>query len=904
MTGLWAERARRAEAAESAAPVWGLEVAAEDRPAGRPEAVLSALARAPMANATFAGSRADETLSGGAEADRLLGRGGDDVLIGRGGADRLIGGGGDDSLKGGGGADNLKGRAGSDTLKGGGGADNLNGGGGGDRLIGGAGADTIRGGKGDDRLTGGGRDDLFLFRAADFAGGPATDTITDFRAGMDRVSLSGFAGIDSFDDLAFASGPEGLTLTLPGGGRIVFAGLAAGALSAADFGLPAGPGGGGGAPGGGGTPGGGAPGGGTPGGGGTTPPPPPQPISGGAGPDELQGGAGNDTVLGLGGNDTLGTSAGFDTLTGGPGADTFVIRLLNGGIDAEVDRVTDFEYGLGDKISLTEALAGIDFDAIAEVVGATPVSGGTMIAVNRGAGFQDALFLEGVSFTTEELATYGFVAPPRAASAFDANPYGFTNQTNTAADPAITPDGRIAVWVDKGNPDGFPTDPDPRRLSEDGFVIEDASMDVFVTNTATGAAMRVTEAARDGSAFFAHPGAFNFAQFYSPDISADGRYVFFATDADAFGPEPDNNNAANGFFGPGDIYRRDMLNLDEDPVLVTRLSNPDDAGNFAVGGVPAPDFTAAFNTASPPILAASDDGERVVFITRGVGFFDENSSPEGGRVIDEVFHSDGNFVEDVYVRDLATDRTFLVTGVEQFDSLLGPVRFSVGGVPSSYPDGSGLHKAPSVGISGDGRLVVFVSRFDFDPSDDDAGAMDVFVQDVDTGATRLVSRGLTTDAFAPTISADGRTIAFGFEKSDGPGDFAVRVVHFDRAALSVSSALTIDAAGRGEYGPALSPDGRALAYLSIDPNAGDFAPALRFASLAAPGSGAPSLTGDAAIPGYLGDTHFDVEFNGPGFANYDLSNGGIVYRRQETEGEPDPFGGGDIFGDRIVFEEL
>ncbi len=880
MTGMWAEQARRAEAAESAAPVWGLDVPAEERPAERPDAVLSALARAPMANATFAGSRADETLSGGAEADRLLGRGGDDVLIGRGGADRLIGGGGDDVLRGGGGGDVLKGRAGSDTLKGGGGADNLNGGGGGDRLIGGAGADTIRGGKGDDRLTGGGREDVFLFRAADFAGGPATDTITDFRPGMDRIALSGFAGIGSFDDLAFSSGPEGLTLTLPGGGRIVFSGLAAGVLSAADFGLPTGSSGAG------------------TGGGGTTPPPL-QPISGGAGPDTLQGGAGNDTVLGLGGNDVIGTSAGFDRLTGGEGADTFVIRLVNGQIDAAVDRVTDFQYGFGDRISLTEALAGIDFDAIADVARATPVAGGTMIAVNRGDGFQDALFLEGVSFTTEALATYGFVAPPPASSAFDPNPYGFTNQTNTVADPAITPDGRIAVWVDKGNPDGFAGDPDPRRLSEDGFVIEDASMDVFVINTATGAAIRVTEAARDGSAFFAHPGAFNFAEFYSPDVSADGRYVFFATNADTFGAEPDNNNAASGFFGPGDIYRRDMLKLDEDPVLVTRLSNPDNAGNFAAGGVPAPDFTAAFNTASPPILAVSDDGDRVVFVTAANGFFGEQTG--GQAVFDGVRHSDFNFGDldgpnDIYVRELSTGRTFLVTGQTFFDDLADEtVRIATGGVPDSYPSGS-FFKAPGVGISGDGKIVVFVTRTQFLGEDADE-AMDVYAQNIETGETVLVSRNLPTDAFAPTISRDGTKIAFGFEKVAGGEDFAIRVATLDRATMTVTVGANLkDAAGRQEYMPVISPDGSRLAYLSTDRNAFDFDPSLRVVTLA---------TGEETSLPYLGDTHFDVEFNGPGFANYDLSDGGIVYRSQETVGEPDPFGGGaDVFGDRILFEEL
>lgn len=850
-----------------------------------------------LAEATFAGTPRPDDLIGGAAADRLTGLGGNDRLDGRGGRDTLDGGGGKDTLIGGAGGDDLKGGGGTDSLEGGGGGDTLDGGGGRDALLGGGGRDDLRGGGGNDGLDGGGGNDTltggkgsdsltgaagadtFRFAAADFAAA-ATDRIADFTPGADRVALDGFAGIASFADLDFVATADGVALLL-GAGRVVFEGLAQGDLSAADFGLPAG--------GGGGNPPGGAV------------------VQGGAGPDTLQGGAGNQEVRGEGGDDVIGTSAGTDTLRGGTGADAFVVRLLNGAVDPAFDRVADFQYGLGDKVSFVEALAGIAFDDIADVVRATPQTGGTMIAVDRGAGFQNVLFLEGVSFTTEALATYGFEAPPRTAAAFDPNPYGFTNQTNTVADPSITADGKFAVWVDKGNRDGDPNDEDPRRLDEFGNVIERASMDVFVLNIATGAAMRVTEAADDGSEFFFRDPSFPFSQFYSPDLSANGRFVFFATDADTFGSTPDNNNGANGFSGPGDIYRRDMLNLDAEPVLVTRLPTPD-GGNFAVGGVPAPGFQAAFNTASPPILDASDNGDRVVFITSGFGFFGESdpNNFEGGQRIgpDNRLHADVNLEADVYVREISTGRTFLVTATDQFDASFENTRFSVGGVPDSYPDNSGLHKAPSVGISGDGRFVVFVSRFDFDPSDDDGGAMDVFVQNVDTGATRLVSKGLATDAFAPTISQDGRTIAFGFEKVAGSGDFAVRVVHFDRASLTVSNALTIDATGRGEYNPVLSPDGRRLGYLSIDPNQPDFDPVLRVASLGAPGTGAPVRTADVAVGDYLGDTHFNVEFDGPGFANFDLSNGGIVFRRSEEVGEDNPFGGAPVFGDRIVFDDL
>jgi hypothetical protein len=81
--------------------------------------------------------------------------------------------------------DHLLGLGGNDRLLGGSGADSLEGGNGNDRLFGGDGKDTLKGGKGFDILVGGADRDIFVLVADQ-----GTDTIRDFRDGLDKLGLS------------------------------------------------------------------------------------------------------------------------------------------------------------------------------------------------------------------------------------------------------------------------------------------------------------------------------------------------------------------------------------------------------------------------------------------------------------------------------------------------------------------------------------------------------------------------------------------------------------------------------------------------------------------------------------------------------------------------------------------
>jgi Ca2+-binding RTX toxin-like protein len=75
-------------------------------------------------------------------------------------------------------------------------------------------------------------------------------------------------------------------------------------------------------------------------------------LYGGLGNDKLVGGDGNDVLRGGEGNDILIGGAGFNRLTGGADSDLFVLSA-----GAGFDTITDFNYGEGDRLSLSGGLS-------------------------------------------------------------------------------------------------------------------------------------------------------------------------------------------------------------------------------------------------------------------------------------------------------------------------------------------------------------------------------------------------------------------------------------------------------------------------------------------------------------------------------------------------------------------
>ena len=211
----------------------------------------------------------NDHLRGGAGKDHLDGWSGNDTLDGGPGNDTLEGGPGNDRLDGGPGNDTLEGSVGNytlevndgnDLLEGGPGNDRLDGGAGDDLLFGGEGDDTLIGGPGADTLDGGAGDDLLIGigprrwirdKWYTYGGAPAVETYV-FAPGHgndviawfdhdenddDRIDLSAFSAIASFDGLVILDNEDGavIDLTQYGGGTVRLDDVGAERLDADDF---------------------------------------------------------------------------------------------------------------------------------------------------------------------------------------------------------------------------------------------------------------------------------------------------------------------------------------------------------------------------------------------------------------------------------------------------------------------------------------------------------------------------------------------------------------------------------------------------------------------------------------------------------------------------------------------
>lgn len=100
-------------------------------------------------------------------------------------------------------------------------------------LEGQGGNDTITGRGGNDTLTGGTGDDTFVFATGDGA-----DVITDFTAGagsLDKIDLSGLAGLDDFLDLVLTQDGANTVIDLGGGDSVTLTNVIVGNLHQDDF---------------------------------------------------------------------------------------------------------------------------------------------------------------------------------------------------------------------------------------------------------------------------------------------------------------------------------------------------------------------------------------------------------------------------------------------------------------------------------------------------------------------------------------------------------------------------------------------------------------------------------------------------------------------------------------------
>jgi len=238
-----------------------------------------------------------------------------------------------------------------------------------------------------------------------------------------------------------------------------------------------------------------------------------------------------------------------------------------------------------------------------------------------------------------------------------------------------------------------------------------------------------------------------------PSLSADGRFVAFASSADNLVAEDSNGKVSDIF-----VYDRDTG--------ITEL------------------LTAGGNrNSTQPFLSA--DGRFVVFESSASNLVAAESSAD---------------VSNIFLHDRDSDTTTLVT---------------IGGDDDSR----------RAAISADGRFVAFESRASNLVANDSNGLVDIFIYDTLTEATELLARGGNSSGSVPALSSDGRFVAFTSDADDlasadsnGSG-FDIFVI--DRETDSIE---LITAGGNGDStAPSISADGRHVAFVSRASNlaAGD-----------------------------------------------------------------------------------
>jgi archaellum component FlaF (FlaF/FlaG flagellin family) len=314
------------------------------------------------------------------------------------------------------------------------------------------------------------------------------------------------------------------------------------------------------------------------------------------------------------------------------------------------------------------------------------------------------------------------------------------NQGNdVSSQPSISPDGRFVAFK------SYASNLVPGDTND--------TDDIFVRDTLTNTTTHVSV---DSAGNQANSDSF------TPSISADGRFVAFTS------------NASN--LVPGDTNYKDDIFLRDTLTNTTTRVSVDSAGNQGN------------NASGNPSISA--DGRFVAF----------NSGASN------IVPGDTNSTTDIFVRDTLTNTTTLV---------------SLDSAGNQGNNASGL-----TSISADGRFVAFNSyASNLVPGDTNTGR-DIFVRDTLTNTTTLVSldsagNQRNIDFIYLSISPDGRFVAFDSYSNVALGEIYNTFDIFVRDTLTnTTTNVSVDSAGNpGEASrPSISADGRFVAFDSKSSN--------------------------------------------------------------------------------------
>jgi Tol biopolymer transport system component len=350
----------------------------------------------------------------------------------------------------------------------------------------------------------------------------------------------------------------------------------------------------------------------------------------------------------------------------------------------------------------------------------------------------------------------------------------FVANTNTAAGPAscvyvwdaLSGTSRLASGDLSGAVGANSLCAWPALTPDGHFVAFNSSATNLVTNSLTGEFHLYVRDLQAGVTTLVDAGTNGIGSGVTPvtlpRLSDDGRYVAFEA--------PDGNLVPNDSNKSTDVFVRDLI------AAATELISTHDPALPSV-------TPSGPSTLSP--LSVSAEGSFVAFASEA----------------DDLVPNDTNGFRDVFVRDLLADRTLLVSA----DT-------------SGVTPGNGLSSEPV--ISADGRYVAFTSSAANLVAGDTNGVSDVFVRDLLTETTVLVSvntAGFSGNraSYSPLISADGQAVLFHSKASDlAPGSFgsSIENLFFRKLSANTTFAITKYTSLSHTLPAAMTPSGRFVVF--------------------------------------------------------------------------------------------
>ncbi|TFW09419.1 DUF4214 domain-containing protein [Oxalobacteraceae bacterium OM1] len=587
-----------------------------------------------------------------------------------------------------------------------------------------------------------------------------------------------------------------------------------------------------------------------------------------AGADTIKGSVGADQLRGYGGNDTLEGGAGNDVIDGGAGTDTavfpgqyaaatityssatgaFSVTTAGGGTDT----VTGVEtFSFADKSVAASALmsnAGTDttpptVSAFSPADGATNVATGSNIvitfseAIQRGSGtivlktasgtvvesFDAAtssrLSIAGSTLTIDPTATLtggtnyfvtlasGAVKDQAGNAYAGTAAYDFTTQATTSTGGG-TGGGSSAASIVRV--DGTITSATGEHyaliaaMSADGrYVVMEGQTatsyhEIYVTDMLTGELVVASSNASGQPA--------NYDSFL-PEISADGRYVVFYSNA---------SNLAPGDKVPTtvDAYRKDLVTGQIERLDVSAIAGEKGGAEPSVS---ADGRYVVFGglTSSPDKVLLKDmqSGALTVISTSASGAAPKPYAYTGTVSADGVYATFVGYTNNLGPKELY--RKNLQTG-----ELQQVVTNAAGAVAGGDDLDLGL-----TSMSADGRYVAFVSRRTGLVPGDSTGEQGVFRKDMQTGAIEKISFGIVGGGITRhALSDDGRFLVFSSTAHDlvaGDRDSYsdVFIKDFETGAIQrVSVTSTGQQANGYSEAAAISGDGHYIVFASVATN--------------------------------------------------------------------------------------